>query len=113
MNAILFSTLMMTLSPSPAQAPAMTITVTGQGKWEVLCHVSGKGDDETVFLTPARGSLSRTGVKAASCQTTSPARGPITFSLVGALNCPLRQAPAGTCEQAFRSGSASLEYNAK
>lgn len=88
--------------PATAQTAVSTLTVRGSGDWEMICHVAGGSDDETVVLSPRRPSFS--GFARLSCDQTGGSRGPLEVSVAGPAACPFKVAKGAACQQSFASG---------
>ncbi|MBB3862085.1 hypothetical protein GGQ88_003379 [Novosphingobium hassiacum] len=111
--ALLAST---TASAGTPAAPLVTINGSGQGSWEVLCHVASAGGDETIrALGPDRPTLALTSLRRATCNYKNGARGPLTIAIVStAFACPFTVSADASCETQFKPGAfGSIELRRK
>lgn len=85
-----------------------TVSATGEGSWEIICHVSaGGGGDSPRILNNGRTSFSAADVRGASCSFTKSSRSALTISIESAtLLCPFKSAAPDTCRQTFEKGGA-------
>jgi|EndMetStandDraft_8_1072994.scaffolds.fasta_scaffold02570_12 hypothetical protein len=96
--------------------PQLTIRGTGQGSWELLCHVTSPGGDETIrAVGPDRPVLALTNLRRATCNYKNGSAGPLTVAVeTTQFSCPFVGAAEGTCESQLKPGAfGSIELRRK
>lgn len=85
-----------------------TISAAGEGSWEMICHVStGGGEDSPRILNPGRSSFSLAEMRSASCSFTKQGKKALTISIDSpTFLCPFKSAAADACKQTFEKGAA-------
>ncbi len=99
-----------------APSDVSTVSATGEGNWEIICHVSTFGGDDTPrILSNGKSSLSLAGMRSASCSFHKPPKNPLTVTIESAtLLCPFKSAAPDACKQTFEKGPAgSFEIKQK
>ena len=88
-------------------APAVTIKGSGAGKWEVLCHVTSNGGDETVrALEPSRDTFATNNIRRATCNYKNGSTGPLTITVISStFTCPFKGAAEGECVTQYNKGA--------
>lgn len=97
-------------------APAVTIKASGQGHWEILCHVfSGSGEETIRAIEPGRDTLTVSNVRRASCNYKNASTGPLAVAVTSdALTCPFKVAADVPCEAQFgKSDFGTFELKGK
>lgn len=91
-----------------------TVSATGDGSWEILCHVNAGGGDNAIrILNKNRPGFSIPGMRGASCSFTKPGKNALTISIESAaLLCPFKSAAPDACTQTFEKGAAG-SFNIK
>ncbi len=96
-------------------AAASTISATGQGNWEIICHIVRPGG-ETInrILDAGHDHYSDASLLRASCDVKNANRAPLAVSISApAMKCPFKVSDNGACEQSFAKGRAgSFELRA-
>lgn len=84
-------------------APVVTIKGSGSGNWEVLCHITSNGGDETVRgLTPSRDTLATNNIRRATCNYKNASAGSLTIAVSSsAFACPFKVAADAQCAAEF------------
>ncbi|MEG3146020.1 hypothetical protein U1839_15285 [Sphingomonas sp. RT2P30] len=100
-----------------ADAPAAvnTLSATGQGNWEIICHIVRPGGESlNRILDAGHDHYSDANLLRASCDVKNANRAPLIVSISApALKCPFKVAETGACEQSFAKGRAgSFELSA-
>ncbi|RQW40504.1 hypothetical protein [Novosphingobium sp. LASN5T] len=96
--------------------PMVTVRGTGQGSWEMLCHVTAPGGDETIrAVGPDRPVLALTSLRRATCNYKNGSAGPLAVAIeTTQFACPFAGAAEGTCETQFKTGAfGSIELRRK
>ena len=91
-----------------APSNASVMSATGEGNWEIICHVStGGGDDSLRILNGGKTSFSLAGMRSASCSFHKPSAKPLTITFESAtLLCPFKSVAApDACRQTFEKGA--------
>lgn len=83
-----------------------TISATGDGAWEMICHVVAGGDQLVRVLSADRHVYADPKMQRASCEYRNSQRGPLTISISGANTCPFKGASAEACTISVPSGRA-------
>lgn len=93
---------------SDTSANPSTVSATGEGGWEVICHVNTGGGDDTVrILNSGKSSFSLAAVRGASCSFTKPGKAALTILIQSStLRCPFKSAESDACKQTFEKGAA-------
>lgn len=96
--------------PAYADAPSaslVSIKGSGAGKWEVLCHVTSRGGDDSIrILEPSRDTFATNNIRLASCNYKNGSAGPLTISVsASAFACPFKGAPEGECAAVYSAGA--------
>lgn len=97
-------------------SPQVTIRGSGQGNWELLCHVGVVGGDETIrAVGPDRPMLALANARRVTCNYKNGAAGPLTVSIeTTQFSCPFAGAVDGACEgQIKASAFGSIELRRK
>jgi len=109
-NMLLLTAALAATPASAVDAPTnvSTVSATGEGSWEVICHVGTVGgEDSPWILNNRRTSFSVAGARAASCAFTKPSRSALTISIESTtLLCPFKSAAPDACKQTFEKGAA-------
>ena len=84
------------------------LSATGDGHWEMICHVNTEGGDEMPrILDSSKSSMSVTGMWSGSCSFSKPGKMPLTISIESTtVACPFKAAAPDACKQTFDKGSA-------
>lgn len=84
-------------------APVISIKGSGSGNWEVLCHVTSNGGEETVRgLTPSRDTLATNNIRRATCNYKNASTGPLTIAVSStAFPCPFNVEADAQCAAEF------------
>lgn len=91
-----------------------TISASGQGSWEMICHIVADGDQSDRILGPDRSSYSSPKLQRASCSYKGASGGPLVITITGAAACPFKGASADACTLSVPRGRAgSFELKVK
>jgi len=97
---------------APGTAP--TISASGQGSWEMICHIVAGGDQSDHILGPDRSSYSSPKLQSASCSYKGASGGPLVITITGTTACPFKDASADACTLTVPKGRAgSFELKVK
>lgn len=100
-----------TAMAAPDVAP--TISASGQGSWEMICHIAA-GDQSDRILGPDRSSYSSPKLQRASCSYKGASGGPLVITITGPTACPFKGASADACMLSVPKGRAgSFELNVR
>lgn len=114
--ALLATSLATAASAGTPVAPVVTIKASGQGGWEILCHVTPTSGDETVRgLAPDRDTFATANIRRATCNYKNASTGPLTVSINStAFACPFKLPAEAPCETQFgKSQFGSFELRRK
>lgn len=115
---MIFAAAMLAGSAHAAEAPAVesVISATGEGNWEIICHVVRPGGEQIVrILNAQQNKYSDASLLRASCDVRNANRAPLAVSISApAMRCPFKVEGANACEQTFAKGRAgSFEFSTK
>jgi len=97
-----------------AQGAPPSISASGQGDWEMICHLVTGGDQSDAILGPDRSSYSNPRLQRASCTYKSPSSAPLVITISGAGGCPFKGVNADACVLTTSKGRAgSFELKVK
>ena len=103
------------ISNAEAQVVTPSISATGQGSWEMLCHIVADGEQSDRFLGPNRSSYSNPKLQRAECSYKAPQAAPLVITIAGSATCPFKGASADACtltEIKGRAGKFELKFKA-
>ena len=104
------------VNAADAPVAVSTLSATGEGSWEIICHVVKPGGEQVVRILNAEQSrYSDASLLRASCDVKNANRAPLVISLSApAMKCPFKAGDTDACEQTFAKGRAgSFELRAK
>lgn len=91
---------------APSDHP-ISITASGQGQWQMLCHVTPESGEENVrVLEPQRAAFTSTNMRRATCNFKNASTGPTTITIEGAAwACPFPVSDGGTCAKTIAASA--------
>jgi hypothetical protein len=88
-----------------ASAPP-SISASGQGNWEMICHIVANGDQQVRVLGPDHSIYSDAKMQRASCDYKNTTSAPLVITIAGAPACPFKDASADACSLTVAKGRA-------
>lgn len=110
-TALLAAATMAVAGPTQAASSGdtvSTITASGEGNWEMICHIVRPGGDQIVrILEHDRNTYSDASLLRASCEIRNTRKSPLVVTIAApTMKCPFKTAAADTCTQTFAPGRA-------
>lgn len=99
-----------------APGNASTLSATGDGNWEIICHINTNGgDDSPRILNKGKSSISVAEMRSGSCSFHKSSKQPLIVTIESAtVLCPFKSAAPDACTQTFEKGAAgSFEIKPK